>query len=250
MGTLWENSPVLKAIRSYVDDLYNGNIRAAARSFGVKYETVYAWYNGRRIPRLDSLGNTLEMLKASGMLKDTESAYTTSNNSLQTEKQNGVQENSTAENTDALSRFIKEGKLKVLDDFEFVPRATAIAGCGESFQTEDGLQSLYAFRRDFLRRQGIPAENALMMYVTGDSMEPTIMNNDTILIDRTDTIPKDGLIYVLSLGDALMVKRLQKVPNGWVLKSDNEKYAPVTVQGQELDMLRVHGRVRWYSRVI
>ena len=249
MGTLWENSPILAAIRAYVDDLYNGNVRAAARSFGVKYETVYNWYNGKRMPRLDSLGNTLEMLKASGKLKDSNQAFEAPSNSSQTEKQNDAPERGQVQK-DALSRFIKEGKLRVLDDFEFVPRATAIAGCGESLQTEEGLASLYAFRRDFLSRQGIQAENALMMYVSGDSMEPTIMNNDTILIDKTDITPKDGHIYVLSLGDALMVKRLQKIANGWLLRSDNEKYAPVSVQGQELDQMRIYGRVRWYSRVI
>jgi len=218
MATPWKDSPVLTAIKAYIDDLHGGNVRAASRDFGVGYETVLAWYKGRSTPKLTTLANTLEVLKASGKLQ-----------------QSGAP---------------NKMHQRAFEDFEFIPRAIAVAGCGESFQTEDGLQSLYAFRKEFLRREGIHAKDALMMYVTGDSMQPTIMDKDTILIDKADNEPRDGYIYVLSLGGALMVKRLQRIANGWLLRSDNERYAPVSVQGQELETMVIHGRVRWYSRVI
>lgn len=216
-----ENSAILTAIRDYIDDVHNGNVKSAARAlspYGVKYETLITWYKGNKCPKLESVEKILEVLKVSGKLHETE--------------------------------VPNKMHLRVYESYDFIPRAVAVAGCGESLQTEDGLSSLYAFRKEFLRREGIQAKNALMMYVSGDSMQPTIMDKDTILIDKADNTPQEGYIYALTLGDTLMVKRLQRIPDGWMLKSDNPMYSPLTVQGQELNQLVIHGRVRWFSRVI
>lgn len=173
---------------------------------------------GRETPKMTTLAPVLDVLRAAGKLKDVQATT--------------------------------RERQKAFDEYELIPRAVAVAGCGESLQTEESLSSLYAFRKEFLRREGINPKDALMMYVSGNSMQPTIMDKDTILIDKRDNQPREGYIYVLTLGDALMVKRLQKIADGWLLKSDNERYSPVSVQGQELEKMVIHGRVRWFSRVI
>lgn len=138
-----------------------------------------------------------------------------------------------------------------LKDFALVPRVNATAGAGESFETDSEIAGLYAFRNDFMRSIGVKPEHAEMMYVIGDSMQPLINNGDTVLIDKQDNTPTDGRIYVVSYGDALMVKRLQQTPRGWLICSENSSiYPPVEVQDQELDKLRVYGRVRWIGRVM
>jgi SOS-response transcriptional repressor LexA len=220
MATPSEKSATLTAIRSYVDDLYDGNVKAAARTlqpYGIKYETFITWYKGDKCPKLASVEKIFEVLKDSGRI---------------------------------LSIGPSKAHMEVVESYDFIPRVVAVAGAGESLQTEGAFKSLYAFRKEFLAREGIEAKSAVMMYVSGDSMEPTIMDRDTILIDKRDNVPKDGYIYAVTLGDALMVKRMQKIIDGWILKSDNPKYAPVTVQGQEQEKMVVHGRVRWFSRVI
>jgi phage repressor protein C with HTH and peptisase S24 domain len=53
---------------------------------------------------------------------------------------------------------------------------------------------------------------------------------------------------VVSLNGELLVKRLQARPGLVILLSANPKYAPVTLQGDEIETLRIIGRVLWSSR--
>ena len=57
----------------------------------------------------------------------------------------------------------------------------------------------------------------------------------------------DGHIYVVTLGDELRVKRVQKTLKGLILRSENSKYADIPVEGPDLETFVVHGRVRWYA---
>lgn len=137
-----------------------------------------------------------------------------------------------------------------IDGFVFVHRVAAVAGAGESWEIDDSPEALYAFRESFMRYLRVNPKKAVTMFVRGDSMEPLILDRDMILIDTADTLPQDGLIYVLSFGGALMVKKMQRTLNGWNICSENTKYPPVPVEGQEADALRIFGRVRWFGRVL
>ena len=137
-----------------------------------------------------------------------------------------------------------------LEEYEFVPRVQAVAGCGESLVTDGDVAGMYAFRKSFLEAIHVRAKDAVMMYVSGDSMEPLICDRDTVLFNAADNEPRDGHLYVVSLGGSLMVKRLQTIPNGWQLCSENHRYGPIPIQGDELEKFRVHGRVRWFGRVL
>ena len=137
-----------------------------------------------------------------------------------------------------------------LRDYIFVPKVTAVAGAGASFEVDDTTTGLYAFRREFLNREHIHTTNLVMRQVRGDSMEPLIREGDTVLVDQTDTTPEDGKIYVLRIDDALMVKRMEKIPGGWKVKSDNPERGCYDLRGEELDSMYIFGRVRWFGRVL
>lgn len=137
-----------------------------------------------------------------------------------------------------------------LRDYVFVPKVKAVAGAGASFEVDDTATGLYAFRRDFLNREHIHTTNLVMMLVRGDSMEPLIREGDTVLVDQTDTIPEDGKVYVLRIDDSLMVKRMEKIPSGWKVKSDNPERGCYDLRGEELEAMHVFGRVRWFGRVL
>ena len=137
-----------------------------------------------------------------------------------------------------------------LDDFVMIPKVKAVAGAGASLETNGDISAYYAFRNDFLKREHINPKNSVMMLVRGDSMEPLIKEGDTILIDQNDKVPQDGRIFLVALGEELMVKVLQKIPNGWNICSISDRYAPLSVQGDELENFRVFGRVRWFGRVL
>lgn len=137
-----------------------------------------------------------------------------------------------------------------LDSYELVPRVEARAGAGESFETSDAVAGWYAFRRDFLRRINASPAKCVTMFVSGDSMEPLIRDGDMILVDQAEADAKDGLIYLVNLSGALMVKRLFRLPQGWRLHSENERYGHLDIVGDELSAFAIFGRVRWFGRVI
>jgi len=108
----------------------------------------------------------------------------------------------------------------------------------------------YAFRCDFLGREHISDKKSVLMSIRGDSMEPLMQDGDTILIDQSDTQVMDGKIYVVTLCDELRVKRIQKGLRGYVLRSENPRYADIPINDEDMDAFRVHGRVRWVGKLI
>lgn len=136
------------------------------------------------------------------------------------------------------------------DEFAMIPKVTARAGAGSSLATDGGVEGYYAFRISFLQRAGIHAQDSIMLDVMGESMQPLIMSGDTILVDRRQDAPRDGRIYLVGLGEELLVKRLQKAPRGWLLVSQNPDFSPTSVQGADLELFRVYGRVCWFGRVL
>lgn len=65
-----------------------------------------------------------------------------------------------------------------------------------------------AFRRKWLKWRGF-SEGLAVVWSKGDSMEPTISSNDTLVVHLGRTRPVDGHIYVVRNDDQLWVKRLQ-----------------------------------------
>ena len=136
---------------------------------------------------------------------------------------------------------------KELAEYELIPKTSARAGAGSSHLIEDEQEGLYAFRKDFLGRLHI-SKNSVLLDVLGDSMEPTLRNGDTILIDRADTEVHDGLIYLVGFQQQLLVKRLFRDIAGLVLRSDNTAYRETLIPPEYMDDFVVFGRMRWMAR--
>ena len=109
---------------------------------------------------------------------------------------------------------------------------------------------MYAFRDDFLCRVGIHPKDSVMMDVLGHSMEPLIRHKDTILVDQSGKDLKDGEIFLVGFGEELLVKRVQRTPRGWLLRSENRDFVDIPVEGPDFENFRVYGRVRWFGRVM
>ena len=53
-------------------------------------------------------------------------------------------------------------------------------------------------------------------------MEPTLADGCAVLVELGRRRPRDGGIYVIRIGDELIVKRVVRAPEaGWLLVSDN-----------------------------
>lgn len=137
-----------------------------------------------------------------------------------------------------------------ISEYDLIPKVAARAGAGASLETDGAVEGLYAFRRDFMGLSHISSRQSVLMDVTGDSMEPLLTEGDTLLVDKSDQDIMDGKIYVVTLGDELRVKRIHKSLNGLILRSENPRYPDIPVEGPDLETFRVHGRVRWFGRVL
>lgn len=131
---------------------------------------------------------------------------------------------------------------------QLVPKvaARACAG-GGSFELSDTVIDELPFDRSWLARKGNPGR-MVAMEVVGDSMSPELEPGDNILIDQSQNRVVDNNLYVVGLADSIQVKRIQVRPGLVMLFSTNQRYSPVTLQGDEIDTLRVVGRVLWSSR--
>lgn len=77
----------------------------------------------------------------------------------------------------------------------------------------------------------------------GDSMEPTINSGDIVVVDIKDTDATQEGIFCLNYGGGVTIKRIQVLPFGVEFISDNKLYNPFVLKGQELDSVRIIGRV-------
>jgi len=134
--------------------------------------------------------------------------------------------------------------------FSLIPkvRARLSAGTG-SLETEGAVVGLYAFKTDFLHRKGHPSRMVLMD-VTGDSMEPVLMDSDSVLIDESQNEIISGGLYAVGIDSSVLVKYVHALPGKLVFRSRNERYDPIEVDmaGDLADMVRIIGRVVWSCR--
>ncbi|PID36843.1 MAG: transcriptional regulator [Rhodobacterales bacterium] len=116
-------------------------------------------------------------------------------------------------------------------DFVSIQRfdIAASAGHGALSESEIGTGH-YAFNRTWLARRGLNPDDLAVIAVRGDSMEPELYDQDLILLDRSQTSPRDGDMYVVRYSGDLFVKRIQVVPGNKVeLRSTNRFYGPIMV---------------------
>lgn len=150
------------------------------------------------------------------------------------------------------SRWLETGEGDPSGDdgvvFEHIPKVRArLSAGGGSFETESQVEGYYSFRADWLHSRGNP-KNMVLMEVVGNSMEPELKEGDLVLIDQAKSDILAGGIYAVGVEDTVMVKRVERLPGTLVLHSDNTDYSPVKLAGDELDNVRVIGRVLWVAR--
>lgn len=134
--------------------------------------------------------------------------------------------------------------------YTLVPKVMArlAAGTG-SLETEGEVIGYYAFKTDFLRRKGRP-RRMVLMDVAGDSMEPVLMDRDSVLIDESQSAIISGGLFAVGVDQEVFVKYLDKVPGKLILRSKNAEYPPIEVDmnGHISDAVRIIGRVVWSCR--
>lgn len=126
-------------------------------------------------------------------------------------------------------------------------RASAGPGALADLETKLGH---YGFDRAWLKRMSTAKPESLsIVRVDGESMAPTLLDGDDILVERWQpgNRLRDG-IYVLHRDDALLVKRLvlRPSPGRLDIVSDNPAYP--SWPDCDASEMRVVGRVIWSGR--
>lgn len=142
------------------------------------------------------------------------------------------------------------------EDYRFVQLCEsrpAAGGC--SLETSGSVEKTLAFRHDWLTSKTTTSPESLCaMRVKGDSMHPTIVDGDTILIDTGESGKSlvDGRIYVVRRHESIYVKRFRQGVDTLVFLGDNREmdYQDITVQNAQIenDGFAVIGRVLWSGR--
>ena len=129
-----------------------------------------------------------------------------------------------------------------------VPKTKArLSAGGGSFETEPEITEFYSFRKDWLGKKG-KARDMVLMDIIGNSMEPELKEGDTVLIDQSQKAVLAGAIYAVGLADTIVVKRLEKRPKELVLLSENIRYPTMSFSGEEMNSVRIIGKVIWVCR--
>ncbi|EKO3713613.1 S24 family peptidase [Vibrio metschnikovii] len=131
------------------------------------------------------------------------------------------------------------------EEFALIPgyRIQVSAGYGSLNPDELKPTRFLAFRRKWLTYRGFSEKDLAIVWAKGDSMEPTIHNNDTLVVHMGRNKPQDGHIYIFRNGEELFVKRYQSMLGTWRLISDNGFYSALDIPKHEQHQFEVVGQV-------
>ena len=143
----------------------------------------------------------------------------------------------------------QQAQAGITDDGDFigVSAITPAAGSGAVVDDERITGGL-KFRRDWLRQHGLDAHQCRVLRVMGESMDPTLVDSASILVNLARQRRRVGHIYVVRTEDGLIVKRASKDRTGaWQLVSDNldKQTWPTRPWPPDAPMI---GEVKWTAR--
>ena len=149
----------------------------------------------------------------------------------------------------------RHGQVADPKEYVMIPRYDVRGSCGEGIDVNevtivDGMPMPVAW----LRAQNLPEAHLLaVIEASGDSMQPTIEDGQTLIVNTVDIEPKSTKIYLICIDGKLFIKRLIYTPNGWIMRSDNpnkNNYPDFELKPDKFDQLDIQGRIVWKSGML
>jgi phage repressor protein C with HTH and peptisase S24 domain len=196
------------------------SVAELARAIGVSDNAIYKWLSGRGQPSVANLVALADAAKVS--LEWLATGRETSPAKRPTHHRNGEP-----------------------DGFAYMGRydAKALGPTAETLRSKQIVDYL-AFKKEWVQAQlNTDPRNLLLIEAVGDSMAPTLKNSDLLLVDLGEPRFRHDGIYVLRSDDELVVKRLQRRPDGTLkIINDNPAYESSVVEDNSVYII---GRVIW-----
>ncbi len=221
-----------------------------SRRTGISTVSINSYIKGEADPSRERLISMAEAAGVSlfwfatgegGMQSDQEG--TLSNNPDPTTEQNG-----TIRLVDAAGNIANPLGNPDPDLFDYVPMVeTQLSAGGGCFVLSEHVEGYYAFRKSWLHRIATSIKKLVLMRVQGRSMDPTIQDGDTVMIDTGRQAVKEGLLYALRFDTTVMIKRLSFRPGGriQVISDNRQEYDPFET---DLSELHVIGQIVFFCR--
>jgi phage repressor protein C with HTH and peptisase S24 domain len=112
--------------------------------------------------------------------------------------------------------------------------SAGISGFQVEPENHDGTTLLVS--RTWLDRNGYLPDKLIAIRVRGESMEPTLYEDDLVIVNTADTKAIDGQVYAVNYEGEPVIKRMSRDIGRWWLTSDNSdqrKYARKSCEGSE-----------------
>ena len=153
-----------------------------------------------------------------------------------------------AKHSDTTGQLEDNEGARLEDEYEYVPAydVEVSAGNGAVCLGESEATKHLAFRKHWLTARGLNVKSLAAMFTKGDSMTPTIPESAVVVINREQTKPLDGKVYVIRIDDRHYVKRVQWLIGGGLrLISDNKFYdsLDITKADMEANNIEICGQV-------
>ena len=146
---------------------------------------------------------------------------------------------------------VPSGIRGTVDKVDFVQLTELDVGYGMgggTFIEEHGEHKPRVFDPAWLRE--ITPSKPEMLFIArgiGDSMMPTLLDNDILIVDRGQRrVTQQDRIWAVTYGELGMVKRVRRLPSGqFLLMSDNAAISPIEAAPDEINIV---GRIVWIGR--
>lgn len=154
-----------------------------------------------------------------------------------------------------IKNTLAENLMRGYNNYTDLPvRGEVYASMGYGLNVYDETQTgTYTISNKLAKDLGINLKNSEIIFAKGDSMEPTIIGGDSLLVDLSKKEVYDGSIYCVRIDGQVYAKRLQKVPPDKikVISDNKEKYDPFYVDfSKNINYdFEIIGEVRWWGRV-
>ncbi|NRA86430.1 MAG: helix-turn-helix transcriptional regulator [Rhizobiales bacterium] len=133
-----------------------------------------------------------------------------------------------------------------------IPRHNlSLSAGGGSPVDEAELIDYVPFTSEFFQKKlpYVDVKNLIIFDALGDSMEPTVHNNDLIMVDMSKSVLMDG-VYAFTIDNSAYIKRLQTGINEVIIRSDNhELYPPLRIKNEDLNSIKIIGKVIWKGSI-
>ena len=144
-------------------------------------------------------------------------------------------------------RAIKEAYTE--GDFVAIAEVDTSAGAG-AVVNDEKVTGHMKFPYRWLHNRGLRPAACRIIRVTGDSMEPTLPNGAAILVYLGSKGRQDGKVFVIRMGDDLVVKRTIRDPEmGWLLVSDSPDKSTWATRPWPEDA-DIVGEVKWAGKAL